>query len=151
MMHGHDVCSVCVACEYMGYMCVMCICFVLVACTISKNIPLAQISSITLLTFFYVLNKYSVIKCALDVKITRKKINIDYQSRLKCHGKISGLILKQTLWDRVVTVHISQSYQAQTKPRGKHHYEKKQSKVIKLHRPLSTCMLLGIYTSIAFC
>lgn len=90
--------------------------------------------------FFYVLNKYSVIKCALDIKITRKKINIDYQTRLKCHGKVSGLILKQTLWDGVVTVSISQSYQAQTKSRGKHHYEKKQSKVIKLHRPLSTCM-----------
>lgn len=40
----------------------------------------------------------------------------------------SGLILKQTLWDGVVTVSISQSYQAQTKPRGKTHHENKQSK-----------------------
>lgn len=60
IMHGHDVCNVCVACEYMGYMCVMCMCFVLVACTISKNIPLAQISSITVPTFFmYSINTQS--------------------------------------------------------------------------------------------
>lgn len=53
----------------------------------------------------------------------------DYQTLRKSHGKVSGLLLKQTLWDGVVTVSISQSYQAQTKPRGKKHQENKQSKV----------------------
>lgn len=53
----------------------------------------------------------------------------EYQTLLKSHVKASGLILKQILWDGEVTVSIPQSYQAHTKPRGKKHHEKKQSKV----------------------